>query len=272
MKKIILMAAAITTMIAGPAPAAPPAWTWTGFYLGGNAGYGWGRDQGPIILGGGFAPDFNTALNGFIGGGQFGYNWQVSDWVYGLEADFQGSAQRGNANAFCRGGTTTSANGLCTQGHVGDTINDPALPVTTSLNEKLEWLGTIRARIGSTITPTLLPYVTGGLAYGQIRVTETVSGVNVIGVNGANGATFTPAGGSFSNSTVKFGWTIGAGVESVLWGNWIGRMEYLYVDLGNVSGSFATSLIAPGGSKLVAGYNSHFTDNIVRVGLSYAWY
>lgn len=270
MQKIFLTGVVIATMIVEPALAAPPTWTWTGFYLGGNAGHSWGRDHGSIISGGAFAPEHNTALNGFIGGGQFGYNWQVSNWVYGLEADFQGSAQRGSANTFCPGGTTTSVNGLCTQGHVGDTINDPARPVATTLNEKLEWLGTVRARIGSTVTPTLLPYITGGLAYGQVRVDQTVSGINVIGVTGANGATFTPGGGSFSDSTTKFGWTIGAGIEGVLWGNWTARVEYLHVDLGTVSGSFATSLIAPGGSKLVAGYNLHVTDNIVRIGLSYA--
>jgi outer membrane immunogenic protein len=224
-----------------------------------------------MTFGTSFSADGSTTLNGFIGGGQLGYNWQAGNWVYGFEADFQGTGQNGSANATCPGGTTTSVNG-CTPGHIGDTVNDPALPVTVSLSERLEWLGTVRGRIGATVTPTLMPYVTGGLAYGQIRVSETVSGTNVSGTNGANGATFTPGGGSFSNNTTKVGWTIGAGVESVLWGNWTGKIEYLYVDLGTVSGSFSTSLITSTGGNLLAGYSSHVTDNIVRVGLNYTFH
>ncbi len=197
---------------AAPAPMIAPVFNWTGFYAGLNAGYSWGRDRGPLTLGSLTSPDGSTTLDGFIGGGQLGYNWQSRNWVFGLEADFQGTGQKGSVNATCPGGTTTSVNS-CTPGHIGDTVNDPALPVTASLSEKLEWLGTLRGRIGVTVTPTLMPYVTGGLAYGHVNVSETVSGVNVTGTNGANGATFTPGGGSISNSTTKVGWTIGAGIE-----------------------------------------------------------
>jgi len=278
MKRFIVFGTAVvafaTSAVAAdlPVKAAPPfdpGYNWTGFYAGLNAGYSWGRDKGPLTLGPFFSPDGSTTLDGFIGGGQLGYNWQSRNWVFGLEADFQGTGQRGSASAVCPGGTTTSVNGLCTPGHVGDTVNDPALPVAASLSEKLEWLGTVRGRIGITVTPTVLPYITGGLAYGQIRVSETVSGTNVRGTPGANGATFTPGGGSFSNTTTKAGWTIGAGIECVLQGNWTGKIEYLYVDLGTVSGSFPTSLVAVSGGPLIAGYSSHVTDNIVRAGLNY---
>jgi outer membrane immunogenic protein len=270
MKKIIVSTLAILAMTASPALAAPPAWTWTGFYVGGNAGYSWGKANGQVTLGP-FATDVSFPLDGFIGGGQFGYNWRSNNWVFGFEADFQGTGQKGSANAVCPGGTTTSVNS-CTIGHIGDTVNDPALPVNVTLSEKLEWLGTVRGRVGMAVTPTLLPYITGGLAYGQIKVDETVSGTNVIGTNGANGATFTPGGGTLSNSTTRAGWTIGAGLEGVLWGNWTGKIEYLYVDLGHVSGSFATTLTAPSGGSLIAGYNTHVTDNIVRVGINYAFH
>jgi len=106
MHKIVSAGAMIATIIAGPAIAAPPTWSWAGFYLGGNAGYSWGRDHGPLTLGTGFSADSSTGLDGFVGGAQIGYNWQVRNWVYGLEADFQGTGQSGSAAAICPGGTT----------------------------------------------------------------------------------------------------------------------------------------------------------------------
>jgi outer membrane immunogenic protein len=65
------------------------------------------------------------------------------------------------------------------------------------------------------------------------------------------------------------GWTVGAGVEGVISGNWTAKLEYLYVDLGNVSGSFTTPLIAPSGAFATSSYSSHITDNILRVGVNY---
>ena len=272
MQKIILTGLAIATMIVSPALAAPPTWTWTGFYLGGNVGHSWGRDSGPMTLGDVFGVDEKPHLDGFIGGGQIGFNWQANNWVFGLEADYQGTGQKGSATATCPGGSVTSVNSLCTRGHVGDTINDPALPVNVSLSEKLESLGTLRGRVGFAVMPMLLPYVTGGLAYGQVRVTETVSGTDVFGTPGANGATFTPVDESFGTKTTKTGWALGGGVEGVLLGNWTGKIEYIHVDLGTVSGSFTTSLTTPAGNSLVAGFSSHVTDNIVRVGLNYTFH
>ncbi len=175
---------------------------------------------------------------------------------------------------MCSGGSAvaTAVNGLCSRGHVGDMIHDPARPVTATLDEKLEWFGTVRGRVGATVTPTFLTYVTGGLAYGQVKVNQHVQGVNVFGATGANGATFAAVDETFGATKTKAGWTIGGGVEGVLGGNWTGRIEYLYVDLGKVSGSFTTSLIAPSGSSLVAGFSSHVTDHIVRVGVSYTFH
>ncbi len=81
------------------------------------------------------------------------------------------------------------------------------------------------------------------------------------------------AGASFKREQRETcGWTIGAGLEGVLWGNWTGKIEYLYVDLGHVSGSFATTLTSVTGGSLVAGYNTHVTDNIVRAGINYAFH
>ncbi len=254
-----------------------PIYDWTGFYVGGNVGYSWGNSSSTLTL---VDPGTGTTLNstatkfhmdGVIGGGQIGYNWQRERWVFGLEADIQGSGQAGNGSAVCAGGTATVLNSLCALGHIGDTtpFNVPAFPVNSTLAESLDWFGTVRGRVGYTITPTFLGYVTGGLAYGQVGATDVVSGVNITGPQGTNGSTNTPFVGAFSSSTLRAGWTLGVGIEGVISGNWTAKLEYLYIDLGNVSGSFVTPLIAPSGAFATSSYSSHITDNILRVGVNY---
>jgi outer membrane immunogenic protein len=255
-----------------------PGYDWTGFYVGGNVGYSWGNSNSTLTLTDPGPP--STVLNstsnkfkmdGVVGGGQIGYNWQRDRWVFGLEADIQATGQAGNGSSVCAGGTATVLNSACAVGHIGDTtpFNVPAFPVTSTLSESLDWFGTVRGRIGGTVIPTLLLYATGGLAYGEVGVTNTVGGNNITGPQGVNGSTITPFAAGYSNSTLKVGWTVGAGVEGVISGNWTARLEYLYVDLGNVSGSFATPLIAPSGAFATSSYSSHITDNILRVGVNY---
>jgi outer membrane immunogenic protein len=293
MKRIFIGIAAVASLLATSAFAAdlaprmytkapPPVvaiYDWTGFYLGGNIGYSWGRSSttqtfsdsvtGAILN----STAIKFDMNGVIGGGQIGYNWQKSNWVFGLEGDIQGSGQKGSTNTVCPGGTATTLNSACSLGHTGDTtpFNVPAFPVTNNLTEKLQWFGTVRGRIGPTITPTILAYVTGGLAYGQVSTTDTVSGINIVGPQGTNGSTLVPVAGTLSNSATKLGWTVGVGVEGMISGNWTAKIEYLYMDLGNVSGSFVTPIVAPSGAFVTSGYNSHITDNILRVGVNYRW-
>ena len=90
-------------------------------------------------------------------------------------------------------------------------FNVPAFPVAHFLSQKIDWFGTVRGRVGSTITPSLLVYVTGGLAYGQVDSTSTVSGINIFGAQGANTFTLVPAAVAFSSRTTKTGWTLGVG-------------------------------------------------------------
>src|SRR5262249_6038125 len=132
MQKFLLTGAAIASVFAtnamaadllpvkAPPMVAPIVYSWTGFYIGGNVGYGWGREHddgsltgtqsvqefrtaGPTPVG----PPVVTALatlplfgrsnvNGVIGGGQAGYNWQQQNWLFGVEADIQGSDERSN--------------------------------------------------------------------------------------------------------------------------------------------------------------------------------
>ena len=67
-------------------PPADPIWNWTGWYVGGNIGYSWGRDHGPVtfsdpVAGPLFSVNNNTRLDGVIGGLQVGHNWQIHNWV-----------------------------------------------------------------------------------------------------------------------------------------------------------------------------------------------
>lgn len=125
-----------------------PVFSWTGFYAGVNAGYGWSRGDGTIAFGGA-SGDFSGSGNGFLGGIQAGYNWQTGPVVFGVETDFQGSTAKSTVNATA--GATS---------------------VTGDL--KAPWGGTIRGRIGYAWDRWMV-YVTGGAAYGKLTYEGTVS-------------------------------------------------------------------------------------------------
>src|ERR1039458_455324 len=89
------------------APMAAPAFSWTGFYLGGDVGYGWGRSSGTGTdsAGLGLTPyDYDT--NGVIGGGVLGYNYQINRFVVGVEAEWQAADLKGNSGSFTNPGAT----------------------------------------------------------------------------------------------------------------------------------------------------------------------
>jgi outer membrane immunogenic protein len=231
------------------APVMAPVYDWTGFYIGGNVGYSWGRssDTSTLTNGAGtvlFTSGAGANMDGVIGGGQIGYNWQVQNWVWGLEADIQGSDQKGRRDFLC-------PIGVCTPGALILVAPGPAVPV--ALDQKLEWFGTVRGRVGVLATPQVLFYATGGLAYGEVN-TSAVIGAGAFGFNAHD---------------TRVGYTVGAGVEGVIAGNWTAKLEYLYMDLGRTSGSFLTTIPALGGGVLSYNYSSRITDNIVRVGVNY---
>ncbi len=135
-------------------------------------------------------------------------------------------------------------------------IVTPGAAVAATLNQKIDWFGTVRGRAGVLVDPKVLLYATGGLAYGGVNTSETIGGT------------------SFSATDTRVGYTVGAGIEGAIGGNWTAKLEYLYVDLGRTSGSFATAIAASGGGAVTSGtltsaYSSHVTDNILRVGVNY---
>jgi outer membrane immunogenic protein len=233
---------------------APPpivaVYDWTGFYIGGNIGYSWGRssDTSTLTNGAGtvlFTSAASSNLNGVVGGGQIGYNWQMQSWVFGLEGDIQGTGEKGTRNFVC-------PTGICTP-TFGQIAVFPGPAVPAALSQKIDWFGTVRGRVGFLAAPTVLLYATGGLAYGGVNSSETLGALPV----------------GFSSSSTNVGYTVGAGVEGAIGGNWTAKLEYLYIDLGKMSGSFLTTIPALGGGFVTANYGSRITDNVLQVGLNY---
>ncbi len=179
---------------APPLPPAPVALNWTGLYVGGTFGGVWGRSDHCDT------PAFCTApinVDGITGGGTVGYNWQSSNWVYGLETDFSGSNARG---------TTVTIPGVFGCG-------------SPDCHTSLDWFGTVRGRVGPSLG-NWLPYVTGGLVYGRL----------LAGLGGAPGFTGTGA------AAVETDWTVGGGIEYMVPGaaHWSVKLEYLYFQMPNL--------------------------------------
>jgi outer membrane immunogenic protein len=260
MRKVLGLVGA-TLLFAGPAsaadllkaPAMPPGpvSNWTGFYAGGNIGWAWDASTtasfGPANAATNvffLANEFPTALSpspkGLVGGAQIGYNWQISQWLLGVETDFQGSAYTGKATA--------------TPVPVG------FAPFTTSVTQDNSWFGTVRGRLGFLVTPSLLVYGTGGLAYGKTEVSFTTFGTGLATCP----SNFTCATGA--SSSTRTGWAGGGGLEYMFAPNWSAKAEYLYVDLGSQSvTAFSPNFPTTFGFTATATYH----ENIVRAGVNY---
>lgn len=252
-------AADISTPPPAPAPmytkAPPPTYSWTGFYLGLNAGYGWGDNStsftgdpfffGPLIAGGYVPASPATNAGGFVGGGQVGYNWQSGPLVYGIEADIQYADISGTASAAAGA--------------------PPLVPFfNTTVQNKVDWFGTLRPRLGFTVTPNFLVYATGGLAYGEVASSAST----VITGPAPNSCAFSLCTAGAASQT-RAGWTAGAGVEYALASPWSLKVEYLYVDLGHENYNMPANFI-PTIAYMQA--TSVFHENIVRAGVNYKFW
>ncbi len=186
-----------------------PGYSWTGFYAGINAGYGFGKSDWS-----GAGTTGSTSPKGALAGVTLGYNLQTGSWVWGLEGDVDYSWVKGS----------TVGTGAC--GGVG-------------CETKNTWLGTARGRLGYAGWDRWLPYLTGGAAFGNIKMTPAVGA---------------------GDSKTRFGYALGAGVEYAVLTNWTAKIEYLYADLGTANcaaGSCPTST------------DVSFKENLVRLGLNY---
>jgi opacity protein-like surface antigen/outer membrane receptor protein involved in Fe transport len=200
-----------------PAVARVP-YSWTGLYLGLNAGYA-GATVTNTIAGGGLDGSGSANIPGGIGGAQIGYNYQFGAAVFGFEADFDGT--------------------MATKS--GPTITTPA--GVTNGTDQIPWVGTLRGRLGWAFDRYMLYATAGGAA------AELVSSVNVGGIGSAL-TTFTHGA-----------WTVGGGLEVGLTDNLSARLEYLYLDTGNI-------FVAQVGPPTVT-VTGRVQENLVRAGLNY---
>ncbi|WP_262030217.1 outer membrane protein [Microvirga sp. Mcv34] len=236
-------------------PAPVPAFTavgsgynWTGFYAGVNAGYGWNNSDDVTVSGseGFFFNDaafggFNTTGgDGFTGGAQVGYNYQIGKFVVGAEADINYADQE-----------------LKSFGAFDTGFADESL----EFRSELEWFGTVRARVGFVPVDRFLVYATGGLAYGSIDASAT----NTLTTSATRPADIWAG----TESDTKFGWTIGGGAEYALTNNLTLRGEALYVDLEDtkITGTYTgdTDILAE--DTFTAKADNKFT--VLRAGLNY---
>jgi outer membrane immunogenic protein len=207
-----------------------------------------------------------SSPDGFIGGGQIGYNWQWSPLiVVGLEADIQGALEKDSPNLSNPFSGVHSTSG---------TINTFTGTTVRNYTTEIDWFGTVRGRIGYVWgNGEVLSYLTGGLAYGEVKI----NGTNTVGGNVGPGIFPISVSQTFGHSQVNTGWVAGYGTEGVInfWGarNWTWKIEGLYMDLGHLD-----TTGVPSGSSVPAGFgvaggqvttHSHFTDGILRGGLNY---
>jgi outer membrane immunogenic protein len=248
----LLLSALPVSAVAAPLPV----FTWTGFYVGVNEGYSFGdaSKTNSFNDGEGFSGPFSwnhSEAHGFSGGGQFGFNYEFpNNIVLGFETDFQGSTLTGQYPSVSRSYSYNDG-----EGDLG--AGSSLLTTQTAVN----WWGTLRSRMGYAFG-NLLPYITGGFAYGRIENTRTysASGAGVID-DGEGGSYSYDVYHSSSYGGVVPGWVVGTGFEYALTQNVTFEMEYLYVDLANLNH--------------VSNYNSDYssstkvTFNTVRVGLNW---
>jgi outer membrane immunogenic protein len=289
-------------------PPPPPPPMWTGFYAGLNAGYNFGTNSNanaavttspysytawgpeyagyfPVVplQGVGLTQSGSIAntQNGFIGGGQIGYNFQYgSHIVIGIETDFQGTTASGSGRVA---GANAVSNNLVYYGNspYQDTVSAAG---GTVVQAGVNWIGTVRGKVGYLFTPTLLAYATGGFAYGSVyaNVAQTgfASGVDAADITYGSYSTFSmPYLGGGRISSVLPGYSVGGGLEWMFWPNWSVKAEAIYWNLGNKSLTSAT--LAPGvlyysaeygamdPSSTVGRINVNYQGVIARAGVNY---
>ena len=280
MNKTLLAAVAAAAFCGAPAfaadmpvppTAAAPIFSWTGFYVGANGGYGWhdptvtftGGDELATLFTclhfgiGTCPPPVSFNIRGGLGGLQAGYNRQLNrNVVLGVETDFDWSRIRGM-------GTSNFFNLFLSQGN------------NFIASEKVDWFGTVRGRLGFLLTDRLLAYGTGGFAYGGVKQNVVLNTpANFVRVDPqfafACNASVSTECFSGSSSRTAAGWTAGGGLEYAAWNNVSLRAEYLYINLGKNTVNAVDVFRVPGVTP--SSFNAAFSQtdfHLFRIAVNY---
>ncbi len=219
-----------------PAPVAP--YSWTGFYIGIHGGGAWfDKDW--------FYPCTPTNLliplpcdlsqgghtgASWLAGGQIGFNYQVGQWVWGMEAQFSATQIK------------------------GDNL-DIAFPTQERLHSRTDFIGTVAARLGLAWDRVLL-YAKGGFAWVHDDYWLTLAPQQILA-----GSTFATA------DETRWGWMVGAGIEYAFAQNWSVKLEYNYLDLGTKRIAFTSTGVVPTQPPFDEDIEQRI--QVVKVGLNY---
>lgn len=219
---------------------AAPVFSWTGFYVGAHAGYGWGKNEwsgfvdpinGPLDpLDGPYDP--SSDIKGGLAGGQIGFNWQVNQFVFGVEADAAWANIKGEGSVY----SALYGNNCFASG-------DPC-------STKIDALGSVTGRVGVAFDRALF-YAKGGAAWANVKYTSGAVGLYSAETDGT-----------------RWGWTVGAGVEYAFAPGWSAKVEYDYVDLGSEDVTFVYTPAQFFG----AAANSDITLHTVKAGINYRFW
>jgi outer membrane immunogenic protein len=250
-----------------PPPSLPPqGWSFTGCYIGANAGAGWGNsnfnwtniNQSSAAFSTGAATVLPQAADasldraGFIGGGQAGCNYQPGWLVVGIEGDFDYMGLSVGQDAVSLGNTNGGPSTIV-PGNIGESFST-------------DWLSTVRARLGIA-TGAWFYYATGGLAIAQASFSDRL----------CFPAAGTPTCNAASSSGTHEGWVAGAGIEWKLAPAWSTKFEFLYADLGTTSYDSTATIATTGGAanfpNATITHTHSFNEDIIRIGVNYqfAW-
>ena len=217
-----------------PPPAPPAAMSWTGFYIGVNGGASWATAANSINLAGlgaaGTLPLYSQGLNGFLGGGQIGYNYQTGNFLLGVEGDGDWSNIKGTAPCI----------------------------VVFSCTANMKWTADATVRAGVLPMHNLLVYVKGGASWTSVKYNFT------------DGGLLAPASITSNVSETKVGGLLGFGTEYMFAPHWTAKIEYNYVDYGNHTDNHALTLAAGGLAATVnVPVQSSLKASTMKAGINY---
>ena len=195
-------AADLPTSMSMKAPVMAPIYSWTGCYIGANAGGGSDR-EGFTNVNPNRLPNFDLGsqdAGGALGGGQIGCDYQAGNWVVGAQGMFDATDFKGS-------------------NHVVPAFGDPQFPNVFDLGSRVSWLATATARIGYAVQPQLLVYAKGGAAWIRSDLKYAITGMGITN--------------TYSGSETRTGWTVGAGLEYLIAANWSVFAEYSHMDFGS---------------------------------------